>query len=430
MKIGIRIDDSTYNDLDLRNPDEGNPGIGGTQYEEALLAFHLLREKDYHVVLYHFNSSNIFPNSEDIVVNDTNAIIEHAVSCRIDIMIYACGLELDWYRKLENNKIVSVAWAHCYINHYELKLIRRCKYVKRVVFVGREEYSSYVADDIIEKSSYIYNMFPENKDSFSKTNISNTVVFLGAINKDKGFHVLAKAWKKIIKEVPDAKLEVIGSGKLYSDSVKMGAYNIARFDYEKTFINNIIDEDGKILESISFRGIMGADKKEVIKSAKVGVVNPTGLTETFCISAVEIESCGVPVCTTGKFGLLDTVVDNETGLFSYNTQQLSDNIIKLLKDDVLRQRLGENAREYVKKFTPDKIMKEWINLFDDVVNDIPPQYAPSERNSLLCDIKRKIHYLRFQKNYRWVPSLIRFEFGFQGMWRVFFRDIIRHYYKG
>ena len=53
-------------------------------------------------------------------------------------------------------------------------------------------------------------------------NGGHNVVYLGGLNKYKGFHVLAKAWKKVLAEVSDAKLIVLGSGKLYNRETSMG----------------------------------------------------------------------------------------------------------------------------------------------------------------------------------------------------------------
>lgn len=45
------------------------------------------------------------------------------------------------------------------------------------------------------------------------------VVYSGALIKQKGFHILAKAWKNILKAVPDAELYVLGGG-LYGMTYK------------------------------------------------------------------------------------------------------------------------------------------------------------------------------------------------------------------
>ena len=62
------------------------------------------------------------------------------------------------------------------------------------------------------------------------------VTYVGSLTKGKGFHVLAKEWKNILKAVPDAELYVLGSGKLYDNKAELGEYGLA----EKTYENNLL----------------------------------------------------------------------------------------------------------------------------------------------------------------------------------------------
>lgn len=71
------------------------------------------------------------------------------------------------------------------------------------VFVGRQQYDRYVDHKIILKSTYIYNMYPMEKKQKRKFENQHTVTYIGSLVPEKGFQVLAAAWKKIIAEVPD-----------------------------------------------------------------------------------------------------------------------------------------------------------------------------------------------------------------------------------
>jgi hypothetical protein len=65
------------------------------------------------------------------------------------------------------------------------------------------------------------------------------------------------------------------------------AGGIAEASFEEIFMPDLLDENGSLLPSVNFHGISGAEKREILASAAVGVVNPSGQTETFCISGVE-----------------------------------------------------------------------------------------------------------------------------------------------
>ena len=74
---------------------------------------------------------------------------------------------------------------------------------------------------------------------------------MGGLRVTKGFHILAKVWKEVVKEVPDAELHVMGGSKLYDENaschlalgsayatcIKDGA-NLPREEYDKYGIND------------------------------------------------------------------------------------------------------------------------------------------------------------------------------------------------
>ena len=179
------------------------------------------------------------------------------------------------------------------------------------------------------------------------------------------------------------------------------------------------------------RELSGLEKYDIIRDSRVGVVNPSGLTETFCISAVEMESCGVPVCTAGKYGLLDTVKNEKNGLYSNDDKELAANIVKLLLDDKLNETYSANAIASSKKFTPEAVMPEWMQVFDEILNNKEAEYVKPSRNQYRpksFNVKLRLHDLRFNKGMKNVPSFIGTELCRQGLTDVWLRDIVKHYF--
>lgn len=431
MKIGILIDDFGVENKNFKDIEKGNPGVGGTVYEEILLAKELSKQDSNDVHVYVTNTNNSYFNG--VTVHQISKIINapiHASKDQIDILVFAASKPLALYKNIEKTNIKYIVWAHVFLNYYELKKIRSLNQIKRVVFVGKVQYQSYIADDIIKKATYIYNMF--NADYSKKRHkYGHNVCYLGALNRYKGFHILAEAWPQVVKKIPDATLYVVGRGNLYDNKKKLGKYKISDAKYEKKFIKYITDSNGEIIPSIKFLGNLGKDKDNLISKMAVGVVNPSGQTETFCISAVEINACGVPVCTTGKYGLLDTVKDHENGLYSFNSNQLADNIVRLLEDENLNKIMGQNALKNAERFNPPKIVRDWIDTLENVYNNIPVDSSNIiiEPHGKIDLLKNKLYRLRIQKGYKRIPSFVRFEYLFQGMARVYFRDEIYHILK-
>ena len=93
--------------------------------------------------------------------------------------------------------------------------------------------------------------------------------------------------------------------------------------------------------------------------------------EGFSMAIVEAMASGVPcVSFDCPFGPRNIIKNEEDGiLVEYlNSKALADNICRLIEDDNLRIKLGANARVNIQRFSEEKIMNQWINLFNSLTN--------------------------------------------------------------
>ncbi len=387
MKVAIYPHDYDYGEgplfrnMDFRNPQLGNPGIGGTQYEFILLAYALVNFSDCEVNIYCHEDSNIYPDGVKVhIFRDNSDLIQQIKNDSNDIFVIRAEIRpefFDMFERAEKAGINTVAWSHNFMPYYIADSLVKNQAVKRVVMVSHEHYDYHLDHPVNAKSTYIYNMFYGRHFRLRDSSYESAVTFTGGLYRFKGFHVLASMWKDILKEVPGAKLYVIGSGKLYNKSSALGVYGLADPEYEAEFMKHLTDKGGKIIPSVKFLGNMGAEKAEIYYKTAVGVMNPTGTDETFGISALDAEACGVPVVTRAINGLLETVRHGETGFLGRNPEEIKKYIILLLKDKELNIRLGRKAKEFAEKsFLPEAIVKQWLKLFDDVLNNRPCEYIP------------------------------------------------------
>lgn len=384
INIGIYLELKNTENIDFTSIKEGNPGVGGTAYVQVLMATYLNDlYSNYRITIY-VENEQIFPNGilQRRVKDDVDAI-EKAYVDNVDLFIFVAKYhDENFYKLIDKYKVKSISWVHNYINYKILNELYYTEYIQRVIFVGQQHYDAYIDDKIMEKSSYIYNIVPTNP-NFIRENITNKkiVTYIGALHKSKGFDVLAKQWKNILIQVPDAKLYVIGSGNLYDRSTKLGKYGIAESSYEQKFVKYILDSNGNILDSIIFCGTLGKEKEEIFKKTSVGVPNPSGKTETFCLSAVELEACGIPVVTYNGYGLLDTVKNNRSGFLSRSGRCLTKGIVKLLKNESLNSEMGNKGIVFSKSnFAPEILMPYWDKLFFEVLNDVGAENLFSYKN--------------------------------------------------
>ena len=380
MKIAIFIDNENIQGVDCRNLENGNPGIGGTEYSILLLAqvYKEVYPKDE--VMLFATKEGMLPKVDavEIMINPME-IYKKFKQNQADLLVISAvyrgePLSQKFFEMIEMNKIKTIFWGHnFYLNDF-CNRIANCNYVKANVFVGRQQYDRYLDHKIIKKSTYIYNMYQSPVYERRKENTNHVVTYIGSLVPLKGFHVLAQSWKRIIAEVPDAKLNVVGSGKLYGRNSKLGKYGIADEAYEKQFMPELTEDNGRIMSSVQFLGVLGAEKGEVIQKTCVGIVNPTGRTETFGISALDFESLGVPVVTIGKGGFLDTVIDKQTGLLYRGKNKLAEYVIELLRDKEKNEHYGIAGVHLSQTFAPRKIINQWHELFGMVCRDEKPVY--------------------------------------------------------
>lgn len=66
---------------------------------------------------------------------------------------------------------------------------------------------------------------------------------MGALIPEKGFLILAKMWKYILKKVPMARLQVIGGGNLYSRNCSLGRMGIADKLFEEEFFPYLSEKE-------------------------------------------------------------------------------------------------------------------------------------------------------------------------------------------
>ena len=367
MKIGFYIDNNFLKKIDMSMLEYGNPGIGGSEYMILSLVHELSKKNQFEITLFSKEPLDL-TNINNVLIEDLKNIFIQSNECEIDLLVLKYIQNISFLDiKFNTKKINFVLWAHNIIPNYQLAILSKNQNLKALVCVSKEQQDLFRDNKIFYKSTYIYNGIYEKQienDLLKYNDRDNEVTYIGSIVAEKGFHILAKAWPKVLKKVPNAKLNVIGTGKLYNKNSKLGQYKIAEENYEKSFMPFLTKDNGDILDSVKFWGILGKEKKNILKKTKVGVPNPSGLTETFCLSAVEMQLNGCLVISKKYVGLLETVLQPSKLL--YNTdRKLHLEIIEALntKKEI---NISEVQKQLLNKFSFEIIIQKWIDLFEKI----------------------------------------------------------------
>ena len=367
MRIGFYINNSQFLQADCRNVIEGNPGIGGTWHLFLIVASQLaLRENGIDVILFVQKDTGLLPDGPTIVeVKDNIEAIEYADRSEVDYMVLNL-FRFPWtsydYSRLKS-KMKIIVWCHNFATNKELVSLARNERVFKIVNVSKEQMDLYIDHEAYGKMDYVFNcvpFLPEDIEIARRNPFGlreHIVTYMGSLVTQKRFHVLASIWPDILKEVPDAELYVIGNGRVHDNNVKLGKYGIAAADYENMFMPYLTDTNGAINEGVHFMGNMGIEKNKILQKTKVGVPNPTGLTETFCLCAVEMQSMGAVVTAMKAPGYYDTFLN---GVLVDNRKALKNSIIKLLLSEGGYEDCNVKLRQL---FSIESSVYKWESIF-------------------------------------------------------------------
>lgn len=374
MKIAFYIPNEKFKNVDCRDVEYGNPGIGGTWHIFLIVASQLARrDNGLDVTVYVQTLNDNLPTGPNYqVASDPLEAIRLADKASFDYaIINSCMVNWEEVIQIQyKSKIKLIPWCHNFINKQSeyLDLFADTDRIARVVNVSREQMDLYLDHPAYDKMDYIFNCVPYPEGISDKiTSLpfecrDNIVTYVGSLVPQKCFHVLAMIWPDVVKQVPDAQLYVIGSGKVYDENARLGKYNIAEESYEKKFMSYLTDRSGDVLPNVHFMGNMGLEKNEILAKTKVGVPNPTGLTETFCISAVEMQQMGCAVTAMAAPGYFDTFIN---GKIVGNKKQLTKSIVDLLLAKGAVISYNNTIDRITKLFSVENVIKDWEKLFSN-----------------------------------------------------------------
>ncbi|MFQ6063931.1 MAG: glycosyltransferase family 4 protein [Candidatus Bathyarchaeia archaeon] len=185
-------------------------------------------------------------------------------------------------------------------------------------------------------------------------------LFVGRLVYIKGVDKLIRAMPQILKDIPDAKLVIVGLGDMQ--------------DYLEGLVRKL-----KLQDSVKFRFEFVPEEERIAHYAACDVAVFPSLYEPFGIVALEAMSMEKPVVVgaAGISGMRESVVPsgpNQCG-FHVNPNDPADiawGITNAIKDPQKRIELGKNGRKRVlEEFTWDTAAERTIRLYEQLLESKP-----------------------------------------------------------
>lgn len=114
-----------------------------------------------------------------------------------------------------------------------------------------------------------------------------------------------------------------------------------------------------------------ADPKEILSLADLFILPSE--TESFGLAALEAMAMKVPVISTNSGGLPEVNIQGVTGFLSAvgDVDDMAKNAMMLLKNPQLLQKFSQNAFEQAKKFDIEKILPQYVKLYNQLAHKEP-----------------------------------------------------------
>ena len=186
--------------------------------------------------------------------------------------------------------------------------------------------------------------------AFSKEAVedSKNILFFGRIIPYKGLEYLIQAGKVIEQQIPDVTITIAGAGDFSK--------------YEK-----LVAGDKHFM--VHNRFIPDNEVANLFQKASLVVLPYTHGTQTGVISVAASFKKPAIVTDVGNFS--EVVEHGKTGLVvpPRNSGMLAEAIMRLLQNDGLRQEMGNNAYEAIKKYSWDNIAQLTLGVYGRAIDD-------------------------------------------------------------
>lgn len=221
---------------------------------------------------------------------------------------------------------------------YRWSLLSAMKHFAAVVVVGSHQREWMLAHGMpADKVHLIPCGVPVDAFSYSRPqkrdNLALRFIAVSRLVEKKGYAYTFKAFKKVLDELPEARLDIYGDGRLRNELLEL------------------VEELGLSEKVIFHGGVSVEEVRRAMTEADIfvqhSIVASNGDAEGSPVSSMEAAAMGLPIVATVSPGFVDQVMDGETGYLvrQRGVDAMAERMLRLANDAALRETMGKAARE-------------------------------------------------------------------------------------
>ena len=269
-----------------------------------------------------------------------------------DVIVCTTSQEVKPLLRIKGDSPLIVE-AHLNFMHPET-LLHRIQMRMNNCWIGKAEavvtLTNGDAEDWRKVSNHVHvipNMVHLNDTDLYSDCTSKRVLFVGRFEEQKNIGELISIWQHIHPKFPDWKLDLYGDGALWE-----------KYKQESDALNINIELHKPTAQIM-----------DVYRSSSVFVM--TSLYEPFGLVIPEAMSCGLPVVSyDSPYGPASIISDGKDGYVipMHDIQAFANRLCQLMGDEELRKEMGKRAIVSSQRFSADKIMPMWKELFEKLTS--------------------------------------------------------------
>ena len=260
----------------------------------------------------------------------------------------------------ENITAKTIGWQHStYDSYFEkrgatgyglMKYVKKCYSALDGIWVLTNSDKRDFDSNLGINSKVLYNPLPQN-DGVRTTYEKGHVVFAGRLEREhKGLDYLVEVLKRILEEIPELTVDIIGDGPS----------------------NNWLKKELEEAELGKIANLVGITDNVYQFYSKASVMVQTSRWEGFGMTILEAMSCGVPVVAFHNYGPDEIIRNSVDGYLinKFDTDAFAQKVVELLKQPERKRQMGKCAIERSRDFSLEKVLPLFKRYLEEAAKEL------------------------------------------------------------